>query len=117
MNKTLLVMCVIVMAACGTKKVLTKDDADVARGALKYPGYTLTEFHAGKTATESYCGSCHALKNPANFNEAQLSTTVPKMVKKANRKAGSEVIDAKTQESILKYMVTMSSAPAVEAKN
>ncbi|SMO83577.1 hypothetical protein [Solitalea koreensis] len=117
MKKSLLILSAIALVACGTSKVSTNSiNADVARGALKYPGYTAAEFTAGKTANENYCGSCHALKSASSKTEAQWNTIVPNMVKRANRKAGGVAIDAKTQESILKYLVTMSSVPATMSK-
>ncbi|MCO4292143.1 hypothetical protein NF867_04610 [Solitalea sp. MAHUQ-68] len=115
MKKSLIIISAITLAACGTSKVTSKN-ADVERGALKFPGYTVSEYNAGKKATQAYCGGCHALKTPQDFNEAQWSMIVPKMVKKANKKAGSEVIDPKAQEAIMKYLITMSSAPVTASK-
>ncbi|POY34960.1 hypothetical protein C3K47_17815 [Solitalea longa] len=116
MKKSLFVICAIALAACGTSKTSSNKNADVERGALKFPGYTVAEYSLGKKANQTYCGGCHALKNPQDFNEAQWSMIVPKMVKKANRKAGSDVIDPKTQEAIMKYLITMSSAPSTASK-
>ena len=116
MNKSLIVISAIVLVACGTCKVASTKNADVERGALKFPGYTLEEYKVGSTANQKFCGGCHALKNPQDFNETQWSMIVPKMVKKANRKAGSDVIDPKTQEALMKYLITMSTAPVTANK-
>lgn len=111
MKKSAIVVVFILLIACTAKKVIVTGPADVERGALKYPGYTTSDFNTGKSLYEGHCGNCHGLKNPASRNEEQWKHEVAVMAPKANRKAGSDVIGEKEQELIVKYLVTMGSAP------
>lgn len=93
-----------VLVACSAKLAIpTQADAD--KGAAKFPGYTLSDMNAGKSAFEVNCGKCHGLKKPSSRTEDQWKETVPRMVKKANKK--EEKINAKTQEDILRYLIVM----------
>ncbi|MFM7023088.1 MAG: hypothetical protein ACKOXB_08925 [Flavobacteriales bacterium] len=105
MKKIIVLLSVVVLAACGASKVVVSAPAqsDVDRGAKIFTGLTLNELNQGKTAYEANCGKCHGLKNPVKFTEAQWRKEVPPMAKKAK-------VDAKTEELILKYVVTMSGA-------
>lgn len=124
MKRLSLATLVLFLAACGGSKSaatssttttnttsgLTQADAD--RGAAKFPGTTLASLIEGKTSYETHCQTCHGLKTPASQTEDGWKKIVPNMVGKVNRKAGKEAISAEMQESILRYVVTMSSAPA-----
>lgn len=85
-------------------------EADAARMSGKFEGYTLAQAQEGKALYEQNCASCHNLKNPASRSEAQWQSIVPNMTAKANRKAGKTVIDGKSEELILRYLITMSTA-------
>ncbi len=112
MKKTLLILFVIVFAACSsTFQLATPQQSDVDRVSSKYPGYNLAELNDGKALFQQTCNRCHKLKNPTSRNETKWNKIVPKMIGKLNKKEGKTVIDEKQQESILKYLVTMSSAP------
>ena len=102
MKKLLIPALLLGLVACGTSKVASLSQADADRGAQKFPGLTLSDLNAGKTNFETYCGKCHALKKPQTRTEDQWREVVPRMAKKP----GSN-IDAKTEQSILAYMVTM----------
>ena len=108
MKKSFLFVISLFMFACGSTKLLAPTEADVERGKQKYPGITLDGLATGKMNFEQQCSKCHKLKNPASRTEAQWQTIVPKMAVRANKKAGTEVIDPIMQESILQYLVTMS---------
>jgi cytochrome c5 len=105
MKKISILLSVATLSACSAK-LLTPTQKDVERVSNKYSGYTLAELTEGKTNFQQNCGKCHGLKNPTSRTEAQWDEIVPRMVKKINKK--SEVVNAKTQESILKYLITMS---------
>lgn len=98
------------LTAC-TVKLMVPAQPDVDRVSAKYPGYSLADLNSGKALFETTCSRCHRLKNPTSRNEEKWDKIVPKMIAKLNKKAGKEVIDAGQQESILKYLVTMSTAP------
>jgi cytochrome c5 len=107
MKKFIIIISSVALAGCfASKKVVTPTDADVARGAAKFSGYTLADLTEGKKLYEANCGSCHALKKPTAENEATWRREVPVMVKKVNK--NSMVLDAHAEEMILRYVVTMS---------
>jgi hypothetical protein len=106
MRIALVVFLIMVFAGC-TVKLMVPAQADVDRVAGKYPGYSLAELNADKALYESTCSRCHRLKSPTSRSEAKWDKIVPKMIGRLNRKEGKEVIDAKQQEAILRYLVTM----------
>ena len=117
MKKLIILVAIIIVAGCISKKTTTSavdknnpTQADVDRVKLKYPDYTLSELHNGKTLYEKHCGTCHSLKKPASEPEQEWNKIVPKMVVKVNKKEGN-VLDTKAEESILRYVVTMTTAP------
>ena len=110
MKKTLVIFCFALLTACSVK-LATPQQSDVDRVATKFPGYNLADLNEGKSLFESTCNRCHRLKNPRSRDESKWNEIVPQMVGKLNKKEGREVIDQKQKESILRYLVTMSSAP------
>ena len=113
MKKTLYVIVglLLVLAACSTVKLVQPTQSDVDRGVQKYSNLTLADLNQGKAMYERECGLCHGLKNPASRNEAQWKKIVPKMVVKTNNKKQKIVIDEKSEEILLQYLITMSTAP------
>jgi cytochrome c5 len=97
---------VVLLAACGTSKMM--GESDVTRGQAAYPGLTLADLQKGKADYEAKCVSCHGLKKPTSQTPEAWRKIVPGMSAGANKKAGKEVITAADQESILKYLITMS---------
>ncbi|MBL0343261.1 MAG: c-type cytochrome [Bacteroidetes bacterium] len=108
MKKIIYTISILVFVSCGSTKLLSPTQADVDRGAKKYTDITLASLNEGKSIFETECTKCHSLKDPKKKSEAQWKTIVPRMTAKANKKAGSEVIDARKQELILQYVSTMS---------
>ncbi len=112
-----IIFIVVFLYACGAKLAVAStesiNEADAIRGAAKFPGTTVASLNIGKANYEKHCQTCHALKAPASKTEDKWRAVVPEMVKKANKKAGnmSIAIDSTTEQSILRYVVTMSSAP------
>ena len=113
-NKSIILLCSLILASCAASQVMMPSQTDVNRVSAKYPNYTLAELNQGKALYEKNCGNCHGLKKPTSRDEAQWNHIVPEMVEKANKKAGKEEITAKDQELIIKYLVTMGSAPKVK---
>jgi cytochrome c5 len=101
----------LILAACGSTKLIQPSQADVDRGAQKFSKLTLADLNQGKTIFEQNCNLCHGLKNPTSKNEDQWKKIVPKMVQKVNNKKGNAGIDKKSEEILLQYLITMSTAP------
>ncbi len=112
MKNILILALILLLSACGAK-MMELSNADAERGASKFPGLTMTELTHGKAQYEKNCQSCHGLYAPGSKNEMQWRLIVPAMVNKANKKMGKmEVpIDSANQQSILKYVITMGTAP------
>ena len=85
---------------------------DVERMKDKYPGYTLQELNDGKILYQQNCGTCHSLKHPATRTEKQWEVIVPQEVIKVNKQAGNIVLDKDYQRVLLRYLVTMGTAPS-----
>lgn len=92
----------VTLSAC-TAKLLEPVQADADRVNDRYPGYTLIDLQAGKSNYEKNCARCHKLKTPESLSEEEWNQVVPVMAKKAK-------IDAQTEDSILKYLLTMKDA-------
>ncbi len=109
MNKNLSTIffasCVLILGACAAKKAAVLSQTDADRASAKFPGATLASLNEGKKHYEDNCGKCHGLKKPSSESEAGWRKIVPDMAQKAE-------VDAKTENLILQYVVTMGSATA-----
>jgi len=115
MKKTLyaFIGILLMLAACSTAvKLVQPTQSDVDRGVQKYSNLTLADLNQGKAIYEKECNLCHGLKNPASQSEEKWKKIVPKMVEKVNKKKGTTAIDKKSEEILLQYLITMSTAPA-----
>jgi cytochrome c5 len=92
--------------ACGSAKSTSAINLSAAQA--KYPGYTMTDFTAGQTLYAENCGRCHPAYSPSSHTQEQWAKWVPKMVPKANKKAGTVAIDESGQELILKFLYAAS---------
>lgn len=117
MKNLLIATTILLLTACAAKKIAISQ-TDVDRGAAKFPGLTFASLNQGKADYETNCQACHALYSPAAKTEEQWRKIVPNMVKKANQNRNSvqTPIDSTMQESILRYVVTMCTAPPPPAK-
>jgi mono/diheme cytochrome c family protein len=106
-NKIIATATILFLAGCSVQ-LMTPTQSDVERVKTKYPDYTLAELNEGKALYEQNCGSCHGLKKPSSEPEGEWKEIVPEMTEKANKKGAK--IDARQQELILKYVITMSNA-------
>ena len=109
MKMAFVLFLMLAFTACSVK-LMTPAESDVARVSGKYPGYSLAELNEDKALFESTCSRCHRLKNPRSRSEVKWDRIVPKMIARLNKKEGKEVIDAKQQAAILRYLVTMGPA-------
>lgn len=94
------------LSAC-TAKFMAPIQSDADRAQSKYPGTSLADLAHGKALIEQHCDKCHSYKSPKSRGEDAWNVTIPKMVKKINGKAGSNVLSAKDEKDILAYMVVM----------
>ncbi|UOK41480.1 MULTISPECIES: hypothetical protein [Flavobacterium] len=106
MKKIILTLSVVLVITSCAVKLVTPAQPDVDRMQTKYPGYTLDELSQGKSMFEQHCAECHKLKNPTKFSESEWEKIVPIMVKKVNKKHPN-TLDEKSQDLILKYVITM----------
>jgi len=97
--------------SCNTPKNVVAGQADVERGAKLYPGYSLAKLTQGRNLYEGNCGKCHSLYSPGSESAESWGMIVPRMTKKANKKAGAQIINPDQETLILQYLVTMSTAP------
>lgn len=105
MKKTLALFSTVILIACSSK-LLIPTQVDVDNVSTKFPNYTLAQLHEGKANYEKYCGTCHSLYKPKDFDEAKWRHEVPDMARKMKRKQNIE-LDAASQDIILKYLLTM----------
>ncbi len=113
MKRFFVITLILVLSACSVRLAMPTTH-DVERMKEKYPGYTLQELNDGKILYEQNCHTCHTLKNPVDYSEQQWTLIVPKMVAKVNKKAGNTVIDKDYEKVLLRYLVTMGSAPSAK---
>lgn len=98
------------LCGCVAARLIQPTQVDVDRVQTKYPGYTLADLNHGKELFEQNCGSCHRLRKPSSRTEEKWTKVVPKMVEKVNKKKKAEVLSAKDEDLILKYVLTMRDA-------
>jgi len=110
MKKATIILLFAALTACTAIKLLTPTQTDADRGTQKFKGYTLVDLNQGKSLFETKCTVCHKAKNPASKSEDEWKEIVPKMAARSKNRGKGE-IDAQSQELILKYLITMSSAP------
>lgn len=58
MRKALALLPLLIFMACGTVKLATPTEDDVALASRDYPGITLAELNHGKEVMEVHCGNC-----------------------------------------------------------
>ncbi len=79
--------------------------ADASRGSAHFPDLTLSELSQGRSLYVSRCGSCHALKRPAELPPAQWQVEVSDMRTKNGVKLSDEEARA-----IVRYLTVAASA-------
>jgi hypothetical protein len=86
--------------SCAPLVLLIPEQSDVKRIEQTYPGISLEDLAKGKTFYETNCNKCHSLKWAFKISDNKLYEVIPSMAEKAK-------IDSKTQDLILKYLITM----------
>jgi cytochrome c5 len=88
------------IAACGAGSPIAKPSAaDAQRGQATFPDLTLDELSQGRALYVSRCGSCHALKRPAELSGARWQEEVDEM----RDKNGVKLSDAEAQ-AIVRFL-------------
>jgi cytochrome c5 len=87
------------LMACGGAAVPVPTAADASRGSAHFPGLTLNELNHGRQLYLSRCGSCHALKRPAELSAERWQTEVLEM----REKNGVKLSEDETQ-AIIRYL-------------
>lgn len=108
MFATLLVLTLILglSVACGSVKSTSAINLTAAQA--KFSGYSMADFTAGQALYADNCGRCHPAYAPSSHTEEQWAKWVPKMVPKANKKAGTVAIDDAGQDLIIKFLYAAS---------
>jgi cytochrome c5 len=88
------------VVACGQVKEVVITQADADRVSATYPGTTTETLLEGQKLYNTHCMKCHQFV-PSKFSEKTWRKYMPEMGKLAK-------IDAKTEESILRYVATFS---------
>lgn len=88
-----------ILAACGSSALPEPTVADASRGSAHFPDLTLAELQQGRTLYASRCGSCHALKRPAELLPEQWQEEVSEM----RSKNGVKLSDAEAR-AIVRYL-------------
>ena len=97
------------LIGCATAAIKNTETATIDHVKSKYPNYTISEFTQGKILYGEHCNSCHSLKNPTSYSETEWNGILPRMTLLVNEKGPK--LNATKQELILKYLVTLSTAP------
>lgn len=105
MKRLLAPLLIAALAACGGSPIPRPTQADAARGNARFPGLTLSELSQGRTLYVSRCGSCHALKPPAELSAERWETEVGEM----REKNGVKLSDAEAR-AIVRYLAVASNA-------
>ena len=87
------------LAACGGSAVPEPTAADASRGSVHFPDLTLSELNQGRSLYLNRCGSCHALKRPAELPPEQWQVEVGEM----RNKNGVKLSDVEAQ-AIVRYL-------------
>jgi cytochrome c5 len=109
--KKIIVICFLSLMAC-SPKVVSFSKSDVERAVIKFPSSTEASLIEGKNLYSQNCQSCHLLKSPTSRSEEGWRQIVPPMVKEANKKAGKVILTPESEQKILAYLVTVTTAPS-----
>jgi hypothetical protein len=93
------------LLACGGSPIPQPTAGDASRGAAHFPNLTLAELEQGRGLYVSRCGSCHALKRPAELAPHQWEPEVTKM----REENGVSLSDAEAR-AIVRYL-TVAATP------
>lgn len=93
------------LSACSGPAMPQPTAADASRGAAQFPDLTLAELSQGRSLYLGRCGSCHALKRPAELSPSQWEHEVGEM----REKNGVKLTDAEAQ-AIVRYLAVAATA-------
>ncbi|MES2589621.1 MAG: hypothetical protein V4622_11630 [Bacteroidota bacterium] len=104
MKKILYISFAVFLVACHTTKT-AKTTPVTVEVVAEVPNDSLVELNRRKNLYEQHCMSCHELQEPTAYSEEAWRKIVPNMVRMINKKG--MVVDTKTEEDILSYLVFM----------
>lgn len=93
------------LTGCGGSAMPEPTAADASRGSAHFPDLTLSELSQGRSLYVSRCGSCHALKRPAELPPEQWQVEVGEM----RNKNGVKLSDEEAR-SIVRYLTVAANA-------
>jgi hypothetical protein len=93
------------LVACGGSTIPEPTVVDARRGSAHFPDLTLRELSHGRSLYLSRCGSCHALKRPAELPAEQWQVEVTEM----RTKNGVKLTDAEAQ-AIVRFLSVAATA-------
>lgn len=103
MKNTILILGSFLMLACHSNKRINAVETKVEPVIIESPTLELAQ---GKTHYQNQCANCHDLFDPFSKTEEQWKAIVPQMAEYIN--GAEQVMDDKTQASILNYLVLTS---------
>ncbi|CAN5301726.1 hypothetical protein BH09BAC2_BH09BAC2_04630 [soil metagenome] len=100
--KKILVALTVLICSCTTPKKITEADPEVTAAREKVPGITADWLASGKKLYIQDCSSCHFLKDPGLYTQAQLQQILPIMFVR------SKITDDKQKTLITDYVMAKS---------
>jgi hypothetical protein len=100
-----LALLVVAVAACGASAMPEPTAVDASRGRAHFPDLTLSELSHGRSLYLSRCGSCHALKRPAELTAERWQAEVEDM----RAKNGVKLSEADAR-AIVRYLAVASNS-------
>ena len=105
MKKTLIVCATAIFMACSSSKNVATPTVEAL--AQSYTEASAEQLGNGKMLFEKGCDMCHALKKSYSVSNERLTEIVPKMVGKANKKAGQTLINNEGSADLLHYLLAL----------
>lgn len=104
MKKTISILSVLLLVACGGAKVMSVSESDLTRIQANNPEASMAELQEGQSLFERYCQDCHAAAKSYGISKEAIDKVVPAMVNKVNKKAGAQAIDVPGKDKIIQYL-------------
>ena len=101
---SILLLSIAAASGCAGSALPEPTTADANRGSTQFPDVTLAELQRGRSLYQSRCGSCHALKRPAELPAAQWQHEVSNM----RENNGVKLSDAEAR-AIVRYLAIAAS--------
>lgn len=90
----------VTLFSCASKKEIGITELDVERAKVKFPEMTSEMLLSGQKLYAEHCTKCHNF-SAGKYSEKKWEHNMPEMAKLAK-------IDSKTEQAILRYLITFS---------